>query len=264
MKAIAGNKKKNDPLDAETIGNLLRTNYFPEAYPYPREMRTARDLLRRRHWLVRIRAGAYAHIPLVFQHYGFRDVNPADVKHSESRSVLLERFSDEAIRWNLELDFRVIELLTPLIAEVEAQILEKARQHNPRDYLILQTTPGIGPMIALNILYETHHIGRFRKVQNYSSYCRVVKCERESCGRQKGAGNQKIGNPYLKWAYSQIIIHAQKSNEMIKKYYQRLESKYGRKRARAQITHKFCVAAYFMLKRRKAFDVARFVGQSAR
>ena len=28
MKAISGNKQKNDPLDAKTIANLLRTNYF--------------------------------------------------------------------------------------------------------------------------------------------------------------------------------------------------------------------------------------------
>ena len=35
MKAISGNKKKSDPLDAYTIANLLRTNYFPR-YFFPR------------------------------------------------------------------------------------------------------------------------------------------------------------------------------------------------------------------------------------
>ena len=30
MKAIAGNKKKNDPLDAETIAHLMRSNLFPQ------------------------------------------------------------------------------------------------------------------------------------------------------------------------------------------------------------------------------------------
>ena len=62
MKAISANKQKNDKLDARTIAELLRTNFFPEAYPYPREMRPTRDLLRRRHRLVRIRAEAYSHI----------------------------------------------------------------------------------------------------------------------------------------------------------------------------------------------------------
>lgn len=49
-------------------------------------------------------------------------------------------------------------------------------------------------MIALNTLYETHDIARFRKVQDYSSYCRV-KCERTSDGKPTGRKNQRIGNP---------------------------------------------------------------------
>lgn len=61
MKAISKHKKKSDPLDAHTIANLMRTNFFPPAYAYPRQMRATRDLLRRRHRLVRIRAGAKTH-----------------------------------------------------------------------------------------------------------------------------------------------------------------------------------------------------------
>jgi hypothetical protein len=37
-KAISQNKQKNDKLDVKTIAELLRTNFFPEAYPYPRLM----------------------------------------------------------------------------------------------------------------------------------------------------------------------------------------------------------------------------------
>jgi len=36
MKAISGNKKKNDPLDAYTIANLLRTGYFQKRIPITR------------------------------------------------------------------------------------------------------------------------------------------------------------------------------------------------------------------------------------
>jgi transposase len=65
MKAISGNKQKHDPLDARTIADLLRTSYFPEAYPYHREMRPTRSLLRRRHRLVRLRAEAFSHMQMV-------------------------------------------------------------------------------------------------------------------------------------------------------------------------------------------------------
>lgn len=125
-------------------------------------------------------------------------------------------------------------------------IIKLAKHHNYRDYVLLLSVPGIGTMIALNILYEIHNIARFKTVQKFSSYCRVVKCDRSSAGKSKAYKNQKIGNPYLKWAMSQIIINAQ-TNEDIKKYTHKLESKYGRRRARAQIAHKFTVAIYFML-----------------
>jgi predicted 3-demethylubiquinone-9 3-methyltransferase (glyoxalase superfamily) len=57
---------------------------------------------------------------------------------------------------------------------------------------------------------------------------------------------------------SQIIINAQ-TNEEIKRYAHKLESKYGRRRARAQIAHKFAVAIYFMLKNSEPFDLERFL-----
>ncbi len=45
------------------------------------------------------------------------------------------------------------------------------------------TIPGVGEMLGLVILYETHDIGRFDTVQRYSSYCGVVKCERRSANK---------------------------------------------------------------------------------
>ena len=52
MKAIHQGKSKNDRLDAAKIAGLLRGGLLPQAYVYPRAMRTTRDLLRRRSFLV--------------------------------------------------------------------------------------------------------------------------------------------------------------------------------------------------------------------
>ena len=43
-------------LDSKIITDLLRGNLFPLAYPYPQKMRATRDLLRRRHRYVALRA----------------------------------------------------------------------------------------------------------------------------------------------------------------------------------------------------------------
>ena len=258
MKAISGHKRKSDPLDAETIANLLRTSYFPEAYPYPKEMRPTRDLLRRRHRLVRLRSEAYTHIQLVCHQYGVTDVGTPEIRDKETRSVFLNRFSAEEIRTNIQTDLDMIEMLNPVIRSLEDQILKQARYHRHLDYALLQTVPGVGQMIALNLIYEIQDIGRFKTVQRFSSYCRVVTCERSSNGKSKGSRNQKIGNPYLKWGLSQIIINGQKI-DAIGKYARRLESRYGLRRARAQLAHEFAVAIYYMLKHGEPFDQERFL-----
>jgi len=46
MKAIHGGKAKNDKIDAHKIAVLLRGGMIPQAYVYPAEMRSTRDLLR--------------------------------------------------------------------------------------------------------------------------------------------------------------------------------------------------------------------------
>src|SRR6266516_3491044 len=62
MKAIHGGKAKNDKIDAQKIAVLLRGGMIPQAYVYPQDMRSTRDLLRRRMSLVRKRAELLTHV----------------------------------------------------------------------------------------------------------------------------------------------------------------------------------------------------------
>ncbi len=259
MKAISGNKNKKDKLDAKTIAELLRTNFFPEAYPYPKLMRPTRDLLRRRHRLVRIRGEAFSHIQMVAHQYAINGVDSAAVKSKNTRDRLIEKFNSHGITSLVISDMDVIDALDPVINTVEKEVNLNAIHHNPIDLALLKTTPGIGDMISLNIMYETHDIKRFSRHQQYASYSRVVRATQMSNGKITGKKHSKMGNPYLKWAFSSIIISAQQSSEPIKKHYQKLESKYGKPNARARIAHKFNVAVYYMLKNSVPFDVKQFI-----
>ena len=259
MKAISQNKQKNDKLDARTIAELLRTNFFPEAYPYPKEMRPTRDLLRRRHRLVRIRAEAYSHIQMVAHQYTIEGIGSAQVKDKTYRPTLIKLFNDHQLTSMIISDLEVIDALDPVISKIEKEVQQNAVYHNPRDVLLLKTTPGIGEILSLIVLYETHNINRFPKHQQYASYSRVVRTQQTSNGKITGKKNNNMGNPYLKWAFNSIIISAQQSSERIKKFYQKLESKYGKSNARARIAHKFNTAIYYMLKNSQPFDEKRFV-----
>ena len=192
-------------------------------------------------------------------------VSSSDVKRKSSRADLPNHFDHEVaplapdIAMSVNCDIELSNALDPIINKIEKQVYARAKYHDHNALSILMTTSGIGKILAFTILYEIHTINRFPSVQNFSSYCRLVKCERTSNGKYTGGGNNKIGNPYLKWAFSEIIIHAQTHSPNIKKYYERLISKHGVGKAKSIMAHKFAVAVYFMLKNKEAFDEKRFL-----
>ncbi len=232
MKAISQNKQKNGKLDAKTIAELLKTNFFPEVY---------------------------SHIQMVAHQYAIDGIGSEQVKNKNNRDRLIDIFKTEGLLSMITPDLDVIDSLSPAIAKLEKEIKDNAIHYNPKDFLLLQTTPGIGEMLALIVLYETHDIQRFPRHQNYASYSRVVRCSQTLNGKIPGKKNNNMGNPYLKWAFNSIIISAQQSSERIKRFYQKLESKHGKSNARARIAHKFNIATYYMLKNSQPFDEQRFV-----
>ena len=258
MKAIHGGKKKNDKTDSKTIADLMRSNNLPVGYVYPKKLRSTRDLLRRRTRFMKIRAEAYTHIQTIFRQHCM-NINPKEVKTRKSRRELITRFDDRYIQRSIELNLDIIDFFDPELNRIEREIRARAKEYDRTTHNLLLTVPGIGDMMSLVILYEIGDINRFESPQNFSSYSRIVNCERESGGKKYRGGNQKIGNPFLKWAIGEIIIHAPRTSPLIKNYYDRLINRYGKKKAKSLVTHKFGVAIYYMLKNKQGFDEKRFI-----
>ena len=74
MKAIHGGKAKNDKIDSQKIAVLLRGGMIPVAYVYPPEMRSTRDLLRRRTYLMRKRAELLVHVQNTNSQYNLPEI----------------------------------------------------------------------------------------------------------------------------------------------------------------------------------------------
>jgi transposase len=123
----------------------------------------------------------------------------------------------------------------------------------------LRTVHGIGPVLSLVILYEIHDIDRFPRVQDFASYARLVKCAKESAGKRHGTSGKKIGNAHLKWAFSEAAVLFLRGNPEGMKLKKRLEKKHGKSKALSILAHKLGRAVYFMLKRKQAFDMKKFL-----
>lgn len=257
MKAIHGGKAKSDKIDSEKIARLIRGGTFPLAYVYPSELRPYRDLLRRRNFLVRMRSEVLAHIKLTNYQYNL----PAFEKHIGkvgNREGLAECFTDPSVRKNVEVDLSVADHMHVEINQLENYIIRHVKQFDPRTYYRLQTVPGIGKVLALVMLYEVGDIKRFATVQAFCSYCRLVKCAKESAGQLYGYGGGKMGNAHLKWAFSEAVALLMRESDRAKAFVARHEKKHGKGKAMSILAHKLGRAIYFMWKRNDAFDEKYF------
>ena len=258
LKAIHGGQAKNDKIDAHKIAVLLRGGMLPQAYVYPAEMRATRDLLRRRMHLARKRGELLAHVQHTNSQYNLPAIG-TKLAYKANRDGVAERFTDPAVQKSIEVDLALIGYYDALLRDVELTIVKTAKHHDANTLYLLQTVPGIGKILSLVLLYEIHDIERFPRVQDFASYCRLVKCARESAGKRSGTSGAKIGNAHLKWAFSEAAVLFLRDNPAGQKLLTRLEKKHSKGKALTILAHKLARAVYYMLKRQTAFDLETFL-----
>jgi transposase len=258
MKAIHGGKAKNDKIDAYKIASLLRGGNFPLAYVYPAQMRATRDLLRRRMYLMRERAQFLAHVQNTNSQYNLPELGKR-IAYKTHRVGLPERFIDPAVQKSITVDVALIDYLDKTLNDLELTITRLAKQHDAQVFYRLRSVPGIGKILALVILYEIQDITRFPRVQDFVSYARLVKCAKESAGKHYGYSGKKIGNAFLKWAFSEAAVLFLRGNEAAQTYLNRLARKHGKAKAITILAHRLGRAVYHMLQRGEAFDSERFL-----
>jgi transposase len=258
MKAIHGGKAKNDKIDSHKIAVLLRGGMLPQAYVYPAEMRATRDLLRRRTHLMHKRAELLAHVQNTNSQYNLPEIGKK-IAYKANRDGVAERFADPAVQKTIEVDLALITYYDQLLGDLELSIIKAAKHQDANTLYLLQTVPGIGKILSLVLLYEIHRIDRFPSVQDFASYCRLVKCSKESGGKRLGTSGAKIGNAHLKWAFSEAAVLFLRNNPQGQKLLARLEKKHDKGKALTILAHKLARAVYYMLKRKTAFDMDLFL-----
>jgi len=258
MKAIKGTKTKNDKVDSKKIADLLRTNYLPEAYCCSAEKRPIRDLLRRRIWLVRLRARIEGRMTASVQVHGqpplTRQEKTAGTKHLQPPV----RHENPVLQLALESDAQVSHFIHRQVLNLENAILKQTRLIISGQYHQLKSVPGFGVILPLVILYETDDMERFPTVRNFCSYALLSPPDSLSAGKIVGSQGRKIGNHYLKWAFMQAALIAKRAGP-IKQYADQLTAKHGKRKANTILAHRLAIAVYYILRSGKVFDLKQFL-----
>ena len=221
-------------------------------------LRAPRALLRRRCPLRRQRAEVRAPRQHTTSPYTLpaKGQKRADTAHREGVEAPVP---DPSVRKTIEVAVALIEHSDQLLGEGELYITRTAKAHDVQTFSRIQSVPGIGQILALVLLYEIQDSARFPRVQDFVSYCRLVKCAKESAGKRLGTSGKTSGKVHLRWAFAEAAVLFLRHTQPGKEYCTKLEHKHGKAKALTVLAHKLARAVYYMLTREHAFDLNRFV-----
>jgi transposase len=209
---------------------------------------------------VRQRAALLTHIQQTNAQYNLPPIGKT-LKYKGNREGVAERFEAGSVRKTVAIDLALIDAYAVRIHDIERHILASAKAHDATTLHLLRTIPGIGKILSLVILYEIHDIRRFPTSQKFCSYSRLIRPVKESAGKRVGVGNGKIGNAYLKWAFSEAVVLFVRETREAQPYIQRMERKYGKTKAKGILAHQLGRTVYYLLKHHQVFDLKKFVNQ---
>jgi transposase len=251
IKQYEGIKHTDDKWDSFWLAQMKHLNILPEGYIYPKEERAIRDLLRRRLFFVNQRTANILSFQSMFTRNlgtkisvnNIKKLNPDDAENlfDSSNLVLMAQNNISTIKH-----------LAKIIKGIEKEV--KSQVELRKEFIMLTTIPGIGPILGLTIMLEVGEIGRFSKVGNYSSYCRCVGSKRLSNGKKKGENNRKNGNKYLAWAYVEAAHFAIRHMPKAQRFYQKKKAKSNGAVATKALANKLARASYFMMRDHVPFD----------
>ena len=250
VRVIAESKCKTDRYDSRMLAELLRTNFLPESWVPPLEIRRLRGLIRQRYHLVKsvvMNKNRIRH--LLFQHGISLPV--FNIASSKARVAMRGLFVPEVTRQTIDQCLKIITILDDLVIEVNKQIW-RCVQGNPTVEL-LQTIPGVGRLRSATIYAEVGDITRFRSAKSLASYTGLVPTVRSSGDSVWTGGITRLGSRPLRHALVEASINAIRESPALRRMYYRILYRGNVQKARVAVARKLAVIIYAMLKRQEPF-----------
>jgi len=245
-RVIAESKIKTDSIDSRLLAQLSRADLIPQSFLAPKEVRSLREELRYRIVLVKIRTSLKCRIHSLLEREGLNSPCISDLFGKRGLEWLKKIELPFPLSKSLEGYLYLIEQLNRLIEEVNRSIKEKVKYSILANLLL--TIPGIGFFTAHLILCEIVDINRFPTPKKLSSYIGIVPSIHQSGNFNHTGKITKQGNKYLRWALIEASCKAILKDGSLKAFYQRIEQKKGKQKARLAIANKLAHIIWAVLK----------------
>lgn len=244
--------RKTDKTDSKALADLYRTNLLPEAYIPTVEERNFRELLRFRFQLVQQRGTMQRRLRDILAKQNI-ECEYADILCKSAKEWLRSQEFRFPYKEEINTILNLCETLDKDIA-VYTQKVEAQSKDNPTAKL-LESIPGIGNILALLLAVEIGDIKRFPTDRALASYAGLVPSVSSSGDKTHLGQTSNKSNPYIRWALAEAVNHIVKKDPTYKAFYDKLEGKKGKSKARVAIMHKMLRAIYVMLTKKVKFRI---------
>jgi len=249
VKAISSSHKKTDKEDAQILANLLRSNFLPEAYLSPKEVRDDRELFRHRAAMVKLRTNIKNKVHAQLIKLNFQP-NSSDIFNIKGRAIIEKYQLSDVHQTVLDGWLSIIDFLELQIKSMEDIIKDRLKK-DPRS-VILQSMPGIGYLTAYAMISEIGDINRFRSAHAFCCYCGLVPSTKQSADKTRH-GKLISGHSCLKLSFVESTHVAIRKDKYFKDIYERQVKTKSKCRSVIVCAHKMGLIVYKMLKENRTF-----------
>lgn len=252
---MSGDKVKTDRRDSLKLASYLSKGLLKAIYIPTQEQLNLRQTLRTREQIKIKRARAINQIKGLLMLYGIhldaRGINKQGV------ALILEMDLPSMVKMSIKLHLEEIDLINRQLKDLESEYLKiKDSQGFGKNYQIIQSVPGVGPLIAASLAYEIGDWKRFSNEKQVAVFFGLTPSEYpsgESIHRGRITGQ---GNPILRTYLIQASWYLVGKDEEMRLFFERISRQSGsKKKAIVAVARKLICRIYSMVKNEKEYEI---------
>jgi transposase len=245
VKGFAYRRVKNDVRDAQDLADLLRMGRLPEAYAAPPAVRELRELVRHRAKLVAWRSGLKASVHAVLAKQGVH-IAVSDLFGLGGRELLAAAPLEGAYRGRVDALLRLIATVDFEIDAVAGPLRARLGAHP--GYRVIQTIPGVGPILAAVFVAEIGEVSRFAGAAQVTSWAGLTPKHRESDLVVHRGRITKQGSVLVRWAAVEAAQKIPASAGWLVSRRSQIAERRGRNIATVAVARKLLTLVYYGLR----------------
>jgi transposase len=244
---------KTDRIDARVLAELSRLDLVPAIWLPEPAVRSERERARFRLFLVRQRVRMKQRVHSTLMAWG-APCPLTDLFGVRGRELLGRLEAPEPWRSHVATAVRLIDDLDREIAAIDGELRTAGACH---PYVsLLETVPGIGPVLGYTIAAEIGDISRFRSPAKLAGYTGLCPRVYQSGDSDRRGPLSKHGPRYLRWALVEAALGASR-HPLYRERYERTKRRLGRQRgprvAQVELARSLAHAIWHMLARGESF-----------